>query len=208
MVPVTAECHHCKRPVAVETVFEKVPELHCGHCGTRQRQIIYPAAFREAEAPEAVPALEDGASCYFHEAAGAVDLCDDCGRYLCPLCTLAIPMPASAPPDFPAQVCPSCFSNRVDSEIREGQWDLFRTDYPRHDIQALFLIIVPVIIFPLMIFSLVTLPVAVYIVLRNWRTCHTPVKHFRKSMLAALVLALFGIMIWLSLIGMTAAEWL
>lgn len=207
MGTVISECLHCKRPVEVETADSEIPELRCGHCGTRQRQIIYPAYRRasEAPAPAPAPASDEGASCYFHESVGAVNLCDDCGRYLCELCTLPIPLPASQPADFPERLCPACFENRVNEEERNPQWDLFRTDYPRHDAVAIYLIILPVVLFPFIVLTIITFPVAFYVVLRNWRDCRTPVRHFRRSMVAALILASAGIILWLSIISFNVA---
>jgi len=208
MGTVTSQCLHCKQLVAVDTDIARTPEFRCTYCATRQRQYIYPAFAHDNGPTPSTPLPEDGASCYFHEGAAAATLCDDCGRYLCELCTLDIPMPASAPPNFPARICPSCFENRVNEETREQQWDLFRSRYPRYDAIAAFLILIPVVFVPLILFTIVTIPMAIYIVIRNWRTCHTPVKHLRGSMLAVLALALFGLTIWLSIIGLTAAEYL
>ncbi len=203
-----SQCTRCRQLVSLDTHDSGPSGFRCSFCGTRQQQYIFPAYLGRVEPPHTPNTMEDGASCFFHEGSSAATICDDCGRYLCTLCTLPIPMPASEPPGFPERVCPACFENRVHEEEREQQWDLFKTRYPRHDVWAGFLIIFPVILFPLVMLSAITFPVAIYIVFRHWKDCRTPVRDFRGRMLVILALAATGVTVWLAMIGLTAAEYL
>jgi len=186
MGAITSTCLRCNNLVSVDLGQEEIADFRCGFCGARQRQLIYPASWQEHPFVQITPVTEEGARCYHHDNASAENLCDDCGRYLCDLCTLAIPMPASEPADFPQQVCPDCFQHRVDEELRAGEWDLFRTKYRRYDMLALSLIAIPILVFPLFFLSVVTVPIALYLLIRNWRICRTPVQHFQSRLLVGL----------------------
>ncbi len=206
MDTVITPCLRCTRPLAIDTMPEEPQELRCGHCHAKQIQAIYPAAYGEREDSASIPAADDGATCYFHLTSDAANLCDDCGRYLCDVCTLPIPMPANNPPDFPRQLCPACFENRVQREVSEMQWDLFRTSYPRYDVIAGVLIVAPIVFFPLALFSIFTFPAAVYILLRHWRHNRTPVERFRRSMIVTLGVGIFGIAVWLLIVANAIVE--
>lgn len=206
MDTLVAPCVRCTQPISIEAVQSEIAAVRCGHCNAEQMQVIYPAAYRDACDLVIAPAVDDGATCYFHESSDAQNLCDDCGRYLCELCTLAIPMPANSPPDFPKRLCPACFENRVNHEVKHQRWDLFRTRYPRYDVVAGFLILGPVILFPFLVFSIFTLPMGLFVLLRSWRFNRTPVQQFRGNMIAALIAGILGIAIWLAILGMSIME--
>lgn len=206
MDTVSTSCVRCSRTLSIEGAPSQLLEILCGHCGAKQVQVLYPAGYLEVDDTPTGDAVEGGATCYFHETSDAINLCDDCGRFLCGVCTLPIPLPANCPPDFPERLCPSCFENRVIHEQKHQHWDLFRTNYPRYDVIAGLFVLVPLIIFPLLMLSLFTLPVAVYILLRYWRLNRTPVKHFRGSMVTTLIAALLGIAVWIVILVLSAAE--
>lgn len=206
MDTVSAPCLRCARPIPVDATQDTPGELRCGHCHAKQVQAIYPTAFRKLAEINPTPTTETGSSCYFHEQSEASSLCDDCGRYLCDLCTLPIPMPANNPTDFPKRLCPACFENRVALEEKEMQWDLFRTIYPRYDVIAGVLIVAPILLFPLSFLSLFTLPAAVFILIRNWRHNRTPVERFRRSMVITLCVGIIGIAFWLFVFAIAITE--
>jgi hypothetical protein len=208
MAVITSSCVHCNQLVTVDTASATIPDMRCGYCGRRQRQLIYPAYCQEPAGTAIVPVLEEGASCYFHDSTAASAICDDCGRYLCELCTLPIPMPASLPAGFPERLCSSCFAHRMAEEERDQAWDLFRTSYVRYDTIALGLALLPIILFPLFSLGIVAFPIAIYLVVRHWHTCHSPVQHFRRNMTIALVLAGGGMVAWMAILSMAAARWL
>lgn len=203
---ISTPCVHCAQSIAIEAVQPELQARRCFHCNAEQVQVLYPAGYREANDLAPTPAEEGGAACYFHEASDAQNVCDDCGRFLCDLCTLAIPMPANAPPDFPERLCPACFENRVALETSNPRWDLFRTTYPRYDLIVGFLILGPVVLFPFLIFSIFTFPAALFILLRYWRFNRTPVRQFRSNMIASLVVAVLGILLWLAIMTVSIME--
>ena len=100
MASVTAPCLECKTPLNLDTASWMGAEQRCPQCGTVQVQYVYPDAATARDTAPSTPLHDaDGASCYFHTTAAAVSVCDDCGRYLCSLCTLPVPMPANSPPN-------------------------------------------------------------------------------------------------------------
>ena len=72
----------------------------CTSCGSRNTVRVFPALFAPPGAP-ALPevALEGEAACFDHPARRAVAACQQCGRFVCLLCSV----------EFAGQVwCPSC----------------------------------------------------------------------------------------------------
>ena len=195
------ECIQCRRELPVENSQTPLPEIRCNACGTRQIHLIFPAAGLQPDDPTPGPLQEGNACCYYHETGAAEVVCDDCGRYLCGLCSIEVPMPANEPPGFPERLCPPCHAHRVAEEVRDGRWDLFRTAYTRYDLWAIRLLFIPIVAFPLIVFSMFTFPMAAYLLLRHGRTCRTPARGYRGTMLGLLLLSLVGMVIWLSIIS-------
>jgi len=94
---VTPQCPDCKA---------ELPALNppgggaaCSRCYSPFEAVIYPAAVAPKRLIEPVPAQEGEATCFFHATHRADQSCDQCGRLLCPVCTVAIPS---------GWACPAC----------------------------------------------------------------------------------------------------
>jgi hypothetical protein len=72
----------------------------CTSCGSRNTVRVFPTLFAAPAAPQLPEAaLEGEAACFDHPAKRAVAACHQCGRFMCPLCSV----------EFDGQVwCPSC----------------------------------------------------------------------------------------------------
>lgn len=206
MPPVTSTCIQCHHPLPSGGAPSPAADRRCLHCGAVQFHLVYPAAFREMDTAGVRMPDSEGASCFTHESAAAENLCDDCGRYLCALCTLPIPRPASNPPDFPQRLCPACYANRMDEEARTHPWDLFQTEYPRYDIMALLLAVAPWILFPAFFLAPVTGSMAIYLSVRNWRGCRTPIRRYRFNFVIAIGMVLFTALFWVAFLAMTVTR--
>jgi len=92
-------CARCDAPLPVwELATADVAA--CTSCGSRNTVRVFPALFAPPGAP-ALPevALDGEAACFDHPARRAVAACQQCGRFVCPLCSV----------EFAGQVwCPSC----------------------------------------------------------------------------------------------------
>lgn len=202
MIAVESACTACHTPLLLDLENALETEITCPGCGAVQFQQIYSAYACGPRSDDVAPLVDGNTACFFHETSPAAHICDDCGRYLCALCTLAVPTPANSPPDFPARLCPECFRRRVDREPAEGQWDLFQPEYIRYDLLALLLVIGPVVIFPFYLLTILSGPMAVYVAIRYWRVCRTPVGRPRAGLILALILGFIEMMFWgLAFIG-------
>jgi hypothetical protein len=206
MSTVTSQCVQCNAPLEFPGERAYAVESRCASCDVLQIQYVYPADARTSGSNAHTAVVDAVATCYFHGASGAENICDDCGRYLCRLCALSLPAPANNPPGFPTHVCPTCFAHRVDAEEREPAWDLFQTEYPRYDLIAVILASVPVGLLLTFILTPLTSSVALYIAIRNWRRCRNPVSRFRFYLIVTIGLVMFVALLWFGLIAMFVAD--
>ena len=196
--PMTTDCLHCERPLEILPRDRNTPDRVCGHCGARQLQFIYPAACGAAQDGYTPELLVEGASCFYHADVAADRPCDDCGRFVCTLCVIHMPEPASHPADFPASICPTCLAHRIEEEHVNPQWDLYRSTYPRHDFTAQILAVVPILLFPLFALVPVASGIVLYLAFRFGWTTRTPVRRYRGHMVAAAIVAVITLTIWIA----------
>src|SRR5215469_16669861 len=73
----------------------------CTNCLAPNTVRVFPALFARGSAAMADPALEGDAACFDHPGKKAVASCQQCGRFVCQLCSV----------DFNGVVrCPSCMA--------------------------------------------------------------------------------------------------
>lgn len=145
-------CPSCKRPLEAHAWRDETGG-GCTRCRADFDFIGFPALRTERArlAPRAAAAAEDSV-CFYHPENRADAVCEDCGRFLCTVCTL----------EFTGRhVCPSCISvaKRAEAEPTVRT----RTIYDR---LALLLALAPLLVWPL---TLVTAPVTIGMVLYGWK---------------------------------------
>ncbi len=127
-------CPNCHAPVFVK-IFPALIQSKTG---------IFPQRLGE----------ETEASCFYHPQNRAATPCDECGRFLCNLCTLEI---------SGAKLCPVCF----DANVRGRKLQHLETSRTMHDSIALTLATAPaVMIWPVVI----TAPLTFFWIFRHWNS--------------------------------------
>jgi uncharacterized paraquat-inducible protein A len=182
-------CSYCRAPLPAWHLQTTNLEA-CPRCGTQQWVTAFPAALRDAAPPNLGQPLrsEEESSCYYHADKEAEVPCDSCGRFLCGLCTISF---------RGRQLCPSC----IDTGLKTEQFGPTRSHYPAYDTIAMLLVILPMIIFPIVVF---TAPIALYYGVRALRGPRVPARSTTLRAAIAMGLATvqlaFVILFWGSLI--------
>lgn len=122
------------------------------------------------------------AACFYHEGKKAEQLCDDCGRFLCSLCTLPIGQDT---------LCASCLEIRRKNETGDHR---FKSRVVRFDKLAIGLSLIPLIIyFPL---TCITAPASLFVAIRYWKENVGLVSGIRFRMVLAISLGVLQIAGW------------
>ncbi|HET6371046.1 MAG TPA: hypothetical protein VFG95_07610 [Nitrospiria bacterium] len=151
--PSRFHCFKCSAPFPAELFNAGL--TGCPQCGVPTRIDAFPALFVKAggEAGEDL-LLENEACCFFHTRKKAVVPCASCGRFLCALCDV----------EFAGRhLCPSC----IEAGKKKRKMKNMENHRVLHDNIALSLSILPILFFWPTIF---TAPVAVYFVIRHWKS--------------------------------------
>jgi hypothetical protein len=177
-------CARCQRPLPVWE-FSSAPAAACTWCGARNRVAVFPALFREAAGatrPEA--ALDGEAACFDHPGKRASAACQQCGRYVCPLCAV----------ELAGQVwCPSCVA-AGSGQARAAHPDSSRILY---DSIALALPLVTLIVFwPI---TILTAPAALVFAIVKWKQPLSLVRRSRWRFVVGILLSLLITAGWLVL---------
>jgi hypothetical protein len=127
------------------------------------------------------------AECYYHPGKIAVAPCSGCGRLLCALCEI---------PFDGRTLCTNCLLSGRDSQ----QLPSLEKERFLYDNLALALAAWPIIIFPFILFTIITAPAAIYVVLRFWGSTHSLLPRTRYRFVLALLIALAELVGWVTLI--------
>jgi hypothetical protein len=161
----------------------------CHVCGRETSVWSYPACFLPAQAITAADLRrdEEDAACFYHESRKAVQVCSQCGRFVCALCAAQIGNDV---------LCPSCLVPGERRPGARGSADRLERERTLYDSIALMVAIVPALTVWL---SIVGGPAAVYIVLRYWKRPAGLVRRYRwrKWLALGLGLAQTGGWVWL-----------
>lgn len=113
-------CPACQRPLNRADLTPAQPHT-CPSCGKSIQVEFFPAAIRPAPAPELGEPLvtAEDAACFHHADRKAVQLCADCGRFLCRLCHFEVNN---------AHFCAACLE-RKRHEGRDPRWVTGRVLY-------------------------------------------------------------------------------
>jgi DNA-directed RNA polymerase subunit RPC12/RpoP len=178
-------CGACSFPVAPEA-WNREDGARCPGCGQTVFAAVFPAIERSnaGAVPEKIEESSES-SCFFHPQSRAVIPCSGCGRFLCNLCDISIDG---------THLCPACFQ----SGVRSKKLETLETVRSMHDTMALVLSTFPVLLFwP----ALITAPMALYIVIRRWRTPlsivpRTRIRFVLAALFALVEISAFVIFIW------------
>jgi hypothetical protein len=97
-------CPHCLQDIPADSEWQS-----CPYCQKQMQVRIWPAVRRNANA---LTALSDQATCFFHPEKAFDACCQRCGRFVCALCDLQLGA---------EHVCPICFERgRADSVAGAG----------------------------------------------------------------------------------------
>ena len=167
-------CSACSQPLPFE-IWPGAEGLHCLSCGARMLVKVFPA-FAQSKMgsfPQPV-AAELEASCFYHAQNRAATPCEECGRFLCSLCTLEIPGKT---------LCPICF----ETNLRGRKIQNLEASRTLHDSIALALATLPALLFwPI----LVTAPLTLFWIIRHWNSAGSILPRTRARFYFAAVIAI------------------
>src|ERR1700694_626841 len=146
----------------------------CTMCGSHNRVQIFPAALSSnAEAVRTEAALEGEATCFDHPSKRAVAACNQCGRFVCQLCSV----------EFGKEVwCPSCVAAGA-GKARPAKAETSRTLY---DSIALITPLAAVLLYPFMI---VAAPASLVLTVMKWKQPISLVRRNRWRFVAAILIS-------------------
>jgi hypothetical protein len=160
-------------------------ETACPTCGSENMVRAFPAMFAErvAAAPEA--ALTGEAACYDHPGKRAVAVCQQCGRFVCQLCSVEL---------GGVICCPSCVAAGA-GQARAANADAQRTLY---DSIVLTLPLVSLLFWPV---TIATAPAAIVISISKWKQPLSLVRRSRWRFVAAIAVSLTMLAGWVLVVA-------
>lgn len=171
-------CPHCRRPVPAD-LANSGRALPCRGCSRELMLDLFPAAQRSLGT--ASGALVDGsAACFFHDEKPAQSACDGCGRFVCALCDI---------PVGHQHLCPECLQARN----RGAGAQTLANRRVTWDRAALMIAVLPILMW---IFTIVTAPLVLFLVVRFWRAPNSLVSNPYPRFIIAAVLAVAQLVGW------------
>jgi hypothetical protein len=158
----------------------------CPGCNSDLEIHVFPAllAPRAAIAPADLAISEGQASCYNHATKRAVASCQHCGRFLCALCQIEIDG---------GVWCPAC----LEAGVKQRKLAAVENHRTLYDSIALATAAIPaILIYP----SIIGAPLALFISLRYWKHPSSLVPRHKWRLVAAIVLALFELLLLAALV--------
>lgn len=189
----SVKCPQCTYPLDAELYNTEKGHQDCPSCKSKLSVYALPALYRKTDGPEdqEEAGLEE-AACFYHDGKKAAHLCDDCGRFLCALCTL---------PVGNEMLCASCLELRRKQETGEHT---LRPRQVRYDKLAIGLAVLPLIIyFPI---TFVTAPATLFVAIRYWNRKLDFAPGMRSRMALALIVGLLEIAGWVIGISLLVRE--
>jgi len=186
MVSLEVICGNCRTPLKA-VVDAPSTEVPCFRCALDTELAVFPALFRERAVGRAGEILltETESSCFYHPAKKAAIACDGCGRFLCTLCDIEIGT---------QHLCPACMEA---GQARSKNTRLHKETVYYDEIAFALAALPMVFIWP----TLVTAPIAIYVVLRYRKKPLGILPRRRWRFAAAFLLAVLQIAGWLALLA-------
>lgn len=187
MEPSLIACPQCQWPVPAAAAASGQP-VSCPRCSRDFTAVLFPALFQGVARGQVGERLADAAqaACFFHASRKAAVACDACGRFLCELCDL---------PNGKRHICPLCLGADVAAGAETGGITTRQQTTVLYDNVALALALWPLLlIYP----TLITAPLALFVVVRYWRRVNPPMARSRSRFVVAALLALAQIGGWVT----------
>ncbi len=158
-----AVCGSCRSALRKHSFNTDAPSA-CPKCYTRGFAYAYPAWGRSKRREVQLESADLGsATCFFHESRKAAQICEGCGKFLCPVCSI----------EYAAGMyCPDCISSGKVEGI-----DL-KSSSRRFDRFAFMLSLVPLTLV-LWFTVFLTAPACLFLVIRHWSD-ERPVLSFNR----------------------------
>ncbi len=175
-------CPRCKRTLGPDA-WADAQHGTCLRCQVDFEFTGFPALHATRTSVAAQPAvLADDSVCFFHLENRAAAICENCGRLLCPVCTV---------PFAGKKLCPTCIAG-----TKTAPDSTLVRDRMLFDSLALALAGLPLLIWPL---TLVTAPVALGFVIYGWKQPNSLVRGpSRARLIIAAILALLELAGWIT----------
>lgn len=179
-----AVCPACQTPLP-DTALNTGRLESCPACGTPSQVEVFPALFRAKAIGSAgeLIIVPGEAGCFYHPDKKAAVPCAECGRFLCALCDLEL---------NGRHLCPAC----LETGQRQGRLAELEKHRTLYDSAALTLAVLPVLFWPVTIF---TAPTVLYLVVHGWRQPGSLLRRSRWRFVVAALLALAEIGGWVTL---------
>jgi DNA-directed RNA polymerase subunit M/transcription elongation factor TFIIS len=177
------QCSECGSLILEEEL--DTPDFReCTGCGRMIRVRIFPAYRRTNAAAKTESVIEGESGCFFHPKKQAVVPCDECGRFLCGLCRV----------EFGSRnICPGC----IDAGMQKRKLPALEMTRTRYDSVALAVATLPaLLIWP----SLLSAPIALYLVIRHWNDPASIIPRSRWRFVIAFLFALIQLGTWLVIV--------
>jgi hypothetical protein len=162
--------------------------LECPACHAEVEAFIFPALQSGPVArPQIVVAQESEAVCFFHSRYSAATTCDQCGRFLCRLCTIDVGT---------RRLCAECLAQLRKQKDETGlihHTALF-------DNTALFLVMAPTVTIALSFLTIISAPAALFLSIYYWPRQWTLLRRSRLRFGMAGLLSILMIACWAVLI--------
>ena len=182
-MPANLLCPNCSEPLAV-SLFVSGQSGQCPACHAQVEAYIFPEFHRDPSArPEIRLAEEHEAVCYFHPRYRAMTPCDNCGRFLCAICTISVGS---------RKLCAECLS-----QLRKQKNETGLVLYaPLFDNTALFLVTAPVLTVIFWFLTFFSAPVSVFLSFYYWSRQWTLLPRSRLRFAIAILLSILLIASW------------
>jgi len=183
-------CTACRTPLPVSH-FNTDAFFECPSCRVSLKVDAFPALLRGIGSGDAgVAVLGEEAGCFYHPGKKAEVACDYCGRFLCPLCDIALDG---------KHLCLTC----IEAGRRKGRITSLERHRTLYDSAALGLALFPLVTFW---FTLVTAPMALYIAIRHWNAPTSVVGRGKGRLVAAIILSGLQVLCWAVIIAYSVSS--
>lgn len=199
------DCPNCHKPLDARVINALGPQP-CPECHTMLRVAAFPAALAGPVRGQSDNVTVEGteASCFHHPDKQAVASCEHCGRFMCSLCDVGV---------RDRHFCPAC----LEEGIRSGTFPEWQSGYSRPDALAFavacipFMLMAPVVLFVLpfdtdiafglmmallLVPTIVTAPVALWLASRYRRRVSAPWGRRRLLVWLAVLVGVGQLAVW------------
>ncbi|HYY29511.1 MAG TPA: hypothetical protein VE860_16310 [Chthoniobacterales bacterium] len=181
-------CPRCGETLPVSEAGNR-QNFECPACHAEVEAFVFPAFQNDPAAqPHIEVAQESEAVCFFHPRYRALRPCDQCGRFLCQLCTIHVGQ---------RKLCAECLAQLRKQKTETGlihHAALF-------DNTALFLVIAPAVTIALAFLTIISAPAALFLSIYYWPRQWTLLRRSRlrfgvAGLLSVLALAGWAILVY------------